>query len=236
MKHRNEYNFYKDCPQLLIWGVHFLKIFSKMFILILIFISITIIFAGCGDKEVRDFTKAQKMIANLNSYTTVAEIVVKGNKLIESYVVKQYFVYPNKYRLEVISPDERKGKITIYDGERLFINHPLIKQTTILNIKEVEDMGMFLGNFAKNLFSGEDVNLEIKKDESFEYVVIKACIVGGNKYRKNQTLYIDRKDNIPVKMEITDENDDVVVTVYYKDFEYNVDIENTMFKIEDIKP
>ena len=36
-------------------------------------------------------------------------------------------------------------------------------------------------------------------------------------------------------MEITDENDDVVVTVYYKDFEYNVDIEDTMFKIEDIK-
>ena len=56
-----------------------------------------------------------------------------------------------------------------------------------------------------------------------------------NRYRKNQTLYIDRKANIPVKMEITDENDDVVVTVYYKDFEYNVDIEDTMFKIEDIK-
>lgn len=211
---------------------------KRKLMLTVIFISTAaIIFAGCGNKEVRDFTKAQKMIANLNSYTTVAEIVVKGNKLIESYVVKQYFMYPNKYRLEAISPDERKGKITIYDGEKLFIYHPLIKQTTILNnIQEVEDMGVFLGNFAKNLFSGEDLNIEIKKDESFEYVVIKTCIISGNKYRRNQILYIDRKANIPVKMEITDENDEVVVTVYYKEFEYNPDIEDNIFKIENVKP
>ena len=212
--------------------VLFLRYYIKL--CFMCFVVMIFLFQGCSKPGNDDFSKVHKMLSGLEAYTVTAEIMVRGNKAVENYIVKQQFKYPDKYRLEVLRPIDKKGKITIYDGSKIWIFHPQINQSYCMeNFQEVEEVSMFPGYFAKNLFNGEDAVYDIKKDGSNEYVVIKVGIPGGNSYRKSQILYIDRKDTIPVKMEILDSNDNIVVTVHYKDF-LCINIEDKDFKKENV--
>lgn len=212
----------------MIKGGTVLKGLLKIYIPIIV---MTVFFQGCTKPEENEFSKVHKMLSGLENYTVTAEIIVRGNKLVGNYVVKQYFKYPDKYRLEVVSPEDKKGKVTLYDGERIWIHNPVINQTYVMeNFKEVEECSMFPGHFAKNLFSGEKAEYSIKKDKDGEFVAIRVEIPGVNSYRKYQILYFDKKQIVPVKMEILDSAGNVVVTVFYKDFTYNGEIEDRLFK------
>jgi len=186
---------------------------------------------GCAKPGDDDLSKVHKMLSGIETYTAVAEIIVNGNKAVENYVVKQYFKYPDKYRLEVISPDDKKGKVTLYDGEKIWIHHPQINQTyTMETFREVEETSMFPGYFAKNLLTGEEAEYKIYSENGSEFITIKVEVPGGNSYRKHQILYIDRKKVVPVKMEIMDSKGAVTVTIHYKDFIYNGDIDEKLFR------
>lgn len=177
-----------------------------------------------------DYSKAHKMLSGIDTYTTTAEIIVRGNKMVESYIVKQYFKYPDKYRLVVLGPEDKKGKTTVYDGSKLWIYHPQINQVfTMENVKELDETGMFPGYFARNLFTGESASYSMKKEGSHDYISIKISIPGGNSYRRYQILYIDSKSVKPVKMELLDSAGNITVTVYYEDFLYNVKIDDKIF-------
>ncbi|KPU43405.1 outer-membrane lipoprotein carrier protein [Oxobacter pfennigii] len=203
----------------------------KKFRLYILIILIIILAQGCSKPGEDDFSKAHKMLSGLESYTTTAEIIIRGNKLVGSYIVKQHFKYPDRYRLETVSPDDKRGKITIYDGYGIWIYNPQINQTyTMENFKEVEESGMFPGYFAKNLFSGEEAVYDIMRDGEAEYITIKVLIPGTNPYRKHQILYIDKEKMIPVKMEVLDSSGNTTITVYYRDFKYNEELDEDIFK------
>lgn len=204
----------------------------KMFIP---FVILVLLAQGCGKPQESKFSKAGKMLAGLETYTVTAEIIVRGNKLTESYFVKQYFKYPDRYRLEALNQGDREGKVTIYDGEKIMIYQPQIKQLIIMtNFKETEDSSMFPGYFAKSLFSSEDADYQIKKVGSNEYITIKTEVPGGNNYRKYQILYIDAKSTMPVMMEVIDSSGNITVTVHYRDFVYNAKIDDKLFTRESI--
>lgn len=196
---------------------------------------LTLLIVGCGRTGENKFSDAHRMLAGLQTYTVTAEIIVRGNKLTESYFVKQYFKYPDNYRLEVLNKGDREGKITIYDGEKIIIYQPLIKQLYIMeNFKETEDSSMFPGYFAKSLFSSEEADYQIKKIGSNEYIAIKTEIPGGNSYRKYQILYLNIKSIMPEMMEVLDSQGNTVIMVYYKDFVYNAKIDDKLFTRESL--
>lgn len=194
-----------------------------------------ILFHGCTGTQKSDYKKVHEMLAGMDTYITKAEIVVHGNKIVENYLVMQYFKYPDKYRLEVLGPKDKEGKITIYDGSSLWIHHPQINQTfEIRDIKELDEASMFPGHFARSLLTSEDAAFSMKKEGDINFALIKVAIPGGNNYRKYQVLYVDVKDIKPVKMEILDSTGTIVVTIYYKDFLYNTEIDEKIFAKETI--
>lgn len=202
----------------------------------ILIIFLIFVLQGCTGTEKNEFLNASRMLAGIDTYSVTAEIIVQGNKMAENYVVRQYFKYPDKYRLEVVSPDDKKGKTTVYDGNCLWIYHPLINQMFVLdNLKEVEETGMFPGYFAGSLFTGEEASYSIVSEDGGDYIAIKTVMQGGNNYRKHQVLYMDRKSYKPIRMEIYDSSETKVVTVYYKDFLYNVMLDDNLFRGDNLQ-
>lgn len=190
---------------------------------------------GCGKSEADGYLKVNRMFSGLKSYTVDAEIIVRGNLASENYKVRQYFKYPDRYRLEVISPSDKTGKVTVCDGERLYIYHPAIDQTYVIEkYREVEEGYMFPGYFAKNLFTGEDAVYGTVKSGADKYISIRAGIPGGNNYRRWQTIYIDSSTINPVKMELLDKDQNAAVTIIYKNFIYNAKIDEKLFAPESL--
>lgn len=204
---------------------------KKFAVIYIIAAVLSLLLFGCAKPGDDDLSKIHKMLSGIEAYTATAEIMVRSNKAVENYVVKQYFKYPDRYRLEVVSPDDKKGKVTLYDGEKIWINHPQINQSYIMeNFKEVEESSMFPGYFAKNLLTSEEAEYKIKSEGGNEFITIKVEVPGGNSYRKHQLLYFDRKKAVPVKMEVMDSQGNVTVTIHYRDFIYNGSIDEKLFR------
>lgn len=206
------------------------KLFNTIGIILII-----LCLPGCGRKN-EGFSKVNIMLSGMNSYTVTAEIIVNGNRAAESYNVKQYFKYPDKYRLEVLNPADKRGKITAYDGNKLWIYQPGIRQFYVIeNYKEPEESTMFPGYFAKKLFCGENAEYSIKRIENRDYIAVKVDMPGGNNYRKCQVMYFNRDSAVPVKMEILDSKGNTSVTVYYREFSYNEKVDDKLFLIENLE-
>lgn len=207
----------------------------KRFSIICVLIAGILLLHGCTSEGKSEFSKVNRMLAGIDTYTVTAEITVQGNKMLENYIVKQYFKYPDKYRLEAVSPEDKKGKVTVYDGSKLWIYHPQINQMFVLdNLKEVEETAMFPGHFAGSLFTGEEVSYSIVREEDSDLIAVKIITPGGNNYRREQILFIDSKSLKPVRMETYDSSGNMVVKIHYRDFLYNVKIDDKLLTGESL--
>lgn len=199
------------------------KIVSVLIVLIFLFTS-------CTNKE--DTYNAHKKLTDMNSYIATAEVTVFNNKGATSYKVKQYYMEPNKLRIETLEPDFLKGKIIVYNGKKWRIHHPLINQTMDVNeLKDGENF-IYLGIIQNSIMSSEDVKYSHVKKDNADYIEVKSTIPGGNEYRRSVALYITKEEYYPEIMEIFDDNNKVTVSVRYSDFEYNREINDSLFKLD----
>jgi outer membrane lipoprotein-sorting protein len=204
--------------------VMLLKKFFLLLILSLIFL------CSCEKKD--DLYNAHKKLAEMKSYIAIADITVNSNKGTSNYKVKQYFVEPDKLRIETTEPDFLKGKVICFDGAKWKIYHPLIKQSFEADKLKNEDELVFLGILKNGILSGEDAKYKYASKDGVDYVQIKTTIPGGNDYRKYTIVYLNRKTYLPEIMEIYDENDQVRVIVKYSEFKYNEEIKSSLFNLE----
>ncbi|WP_053955314.1 LolA family protein [Inediibacterium massiliense] len=198
-----------------------------------LWILIVCLLGGCSPKTKEDLLyDVQKKLNQINSYTCKAEIEIHGNKDMQKYIVKQWFQKPNKYKLETIYPDTLKGKVTLFDGKRAWVYHPLIEQTFILDdFSKSDEQNMFLGYFIKNYLESENVQIDKKRKEHKDYLVITTEIPGNYAYFHKQILWINIEKKEPFLLEVYDSSDHIRMRVKYDGFEYNPTIENDFFKI-----
>lgn len=195
--------------------------------LIIIFIPLV----SCIRKNSDDFYKANKRLSEMKSYTATAEISVIGNKGASNYKVKQYWLAPGKLRLETMEPDFLRGKVLIYDGLKWKISHPLINQNYEIENLDYDDQVIYIGVIQASILSGEDANYRCVTRNGKQYIESRATLQGGNEYRKTVALFMNSEDYYPETMEIYDSNGELRVRVKFIDFNYNAQLEDSLFKL-----
>lgn len=189
-----------------------------IFICLLLFISFGSV--GCNNsrstkEEVyKEFTD---QISKMKSYSCIAEINVVGNKNPKEYIMKHNYTKPDTYKIEIVSPQNLKGKIIKYNKEKVFVKNPNVDDYIELPNNEMDNQYLFIGDFTKNLSKNEDLNIESKGD----YLVLETTIQSSSKYFNKQVLYVDKESVKPSKLEIHDDEGKARFTVTYKNFKYN---------------
>lgn len=198
----------------------------------LLFITAAVMFilCSCGKKD--DFYSANKKMSEMISYSAKAELIVKGNKATSNYKVKQFYIEPNKLRVETTEPDFLSGKVICYDGAKWKVYHPLINQTfEISSIKEYDEL-LHLGILQKGVMIGENTKYEYSTKNGVEYIRINASLPNGNEYRKEAAIYLSKDDYLPQIMEIFNGKGDLVVQIKYSEFKYNDQIKDELFTLK----
>lgn len=203
----------------------------KQIKLLLLICFLAAVIVGCKqptDKEL--YYRVQKRLGELESYSCNAIIYVHSDNVENKYVFQQYFKFPNSYRLEVTSPENLKGNLTISNGKKAWILHPAINQVWKLeSFEQSQEQLMFIGYFMQNFYNTEDSVISSEKLDNRHYIVIETPIPGGNQYFDKQKLWVDSKNLEPYQMHITDEKGIVRFRVYYEDFEFNPRLEDELF-------
>ena len=161
----------------------------------------------------------EEYILNISSYEANITIEVKSNKNSNQYVAKQQFVQPNIFKQEIIQPDNIQGLTTTYDGTCLKI------ENTDLNLTKIYEQYQYISenSLCLNEFIEEYKNNDMKKYEEKENQVIMEIKKQNskNEYIVTKKLYIDKSTKKPIKMEIQDINQNVLVYILYNEIKIN---------------
>lgn len=210
-----------------------MKVF-KSFILIVFLITV---FSGCSIKkdEVSTMEKIQNQLKNMESYQCTGTLTRISNKSENVYEIKQYYKSTGEYKLEMLAPEDVAGNYTVYNGESVFQYNPRIQGKVIQGVPKSQMRNeLFLGCFIKNYFQSEDVTVETGNMDIQKSTVLEAVIPGENKYTSTEKLWIDEETLKPLKLVIYDTEGKERYIIEYKDFEYNIDIDENIFKIPEV--
>ena len=186
---------------------------------LIIIIGLSVSFVGCqtGESTKEDvYEKFKEQVSRIDSYTCTAEVEVLGNKGKSNYTLKHYYKNPDNYKLEIISPENLKGKTMEYKGDKVLVKNPDIDDVIELPNDSKNQQYLFIGDFIKNYLQNDEILMNLSDSE----LVLEANIPVDSEYFSKQILYINKENKTPNKMEILDKEGNIRFTVKYDNFKY----------------
>lgn len=155
-------------------------------------------------------------ILNISSYEAKVEVEVKSNKNNNKYILKQEYKKPDLNSQQVLEPTNIAGTKIVRDGQDLRIESTNLNLNTVFEKYEYIsenclDLSCFIEDYKK------DSNAKFKEENN--QIIMKTSDSSNN--IKSKTLYIDKENSIPIKMEVVDNNKNTTVYILYNEVNVN---------------
>ena len=158
-------------------------------------------------------------ILNISSYKANITVEINSNKNSNKYILNQEYISPNKNTQEVIEPSNIAGVKTIRDENGLTLENSRLDLSTIFeNYEYIGDNCLDLSSFIVDYNNSDKSTCE----EINEQIAMKTESSNDNKYTKYKTLYIDKKNHVPTRLEIKNDNKKTTVNILYNEININV--------------
>lgn len=162
-----------------------------------------------GSQEIVDY------ILSRNSYKSKVTVQVNSNKNQNKYILKQEYNTENGCMQEVIEPTNISGVKIIKKENKLSIENTNLNLKTIFeNYQELENNNLDLNVFL------QDYKNNGTFEESETEIIMKTNII-ENRYTKSKILYINKKNKLPIKLLIQDNNQNTRIFIEYNEIELN---------------
>lgn len=187
----------------------------------MIIISIIILKNMTKNKNNGNNINSQKIVDNildLSSYKSKISVQVNSNKNQNKYILRQEYNTENGSIQEVIEPENIAGvKIIKKDNNLKIENCELNLKTIFENYNGLEDNSLDLISFIKEYKQSSKSKFEEKNGE----IIMRIKSNKENKYLKNKILYINKKNSMPTKLIIQDNNQNTTIIIEYIEVELN---------------
>lgn len=187
---------------------------------------------GKQAREQSAYEKIQQTLVDLKSYRCRATVEYKANKGVNSYETIQHSRITGEYRVEVTGPEKVSGSVTCSDGKQIYQYSTKANGRVSLLVKETQERSeIFITSFIKNYLQSQEVSISVANMGEGQCTVLEAAIPGGHPYLFNEKLWIDNETLKPVKLVIYDPDGAERIIVTYNAFEYNVELDDSLFTI-----
>lgn len=182
---------------------------------------------GCkaGEEEVIEINKTEealKYIKELNGFKAKARITYYTDSGEQTFEMIQEGTKDGKYKIEIISPENLVGNISINDGESLYqINENRSKQIYVSTNEYPERVQILITSFIRNFLENNMELSKIGELNNGELIILESTIKGENTYFATEQLTIDGNTYSPIKMDIYRVDTTKFVEVEYLEFSYN---------------
>ena len=155
-------------------------------------------------------------ILNISSYEAKVEVEVKSNKNSNKYILKQEYKKPDLNLQQVLEPTNIAGTKIVRDGQDLRIESTNLNLNTVFEKYEYIsenclDLSCFIEDYKK------DSNAKFKEENN--QIIMKTS--DSSNSIKSKTLYIDKENSMPTKMEVVDNNKNTTVYILYNEVNVN---------------
>lgn len=158
-------------------------------------------------------------ILDINSYELTSNITIESNKNTNVYEVKEKYIKDNNTcKQEILEPQNVKGILTVYDGSTLKIENSNLDLSKIYeNYPYIGDNTITLMSFINDYKESQESYVSENENE----IILKTKLKNGNKYIAYKTLYIDKSNATPSKLEIQDITQKTSIYILYNEIKIN---------------
>ena len=157
-------------------------------------------------------------ILNIKSYKSNINVQVNSNKNKNKYVLEQEYNTENGSVQIVIEPSNIAGTKIVLKDENLKVENTKLNLSQIFeNYKGLEDNSLDLICFIQDYKASDKSDY----DENEKEIIMKTKNSNKNKYNQNKVLYIDKKNKLPTKLIIEDNNQNMTINIQYTSIEIN---------------
>ena len=196
-------------------------IFITLVVILILAILIIFLLNKTNVKKIGNNSTSQEIvdyILNISSYEAKIEVEVKSNKNTNKYILKQQYISPDVATQEVLVPSNISGIKIIKKGNDLKLENTSLNLSNIFeNYEYLADNALDLSCFIEDYKKSQNSNYEEKDNK----IIMNVQTKNENKYRQSKKLYIDKSTGNPLKMEITDINQNITVYILYNEVKIN---------------
>lgn len=196
-------------------------IFITLVVILILAILIIFLLNKTNVKKIGNNSTSQEIvdyILNISSYEAKIEVKVKSNKNTNKYILKQQYISPDVATQEVLEPSNISGIKIIKKGNDLKLENTSLNLSNIFeNYEYLADNALDLSCFIEDYKESQNSNYEEKDNK----IIMNVQTKNENKYRQSKKLYIDKSTGNPLKMEITDINQNITVYILYNEVKIN---------------
>lgn len=188
-------------------------------------------FSACKGGIKHDaYKRVYEKYNDINAFTAEAEITVKSNLTTNTYKVVQYYLAPDNFKMEIVSPESLKGtgytfcegKVTMYSNDG---------NTYSLSDYVPEDKNyVFINHFFESYYKSEDAFVETSGGIGEDSTVFKNILTENNPERYSQSVWINNKSLLPEKLVTCNMDGEEVLSVEFKSFSFEEIPEKNLFK------
>jgi outer membrane lipoprotein-sorting protein len=191
---------------------------------------------GCagrgGSVEANAYARVQKALMEMKTFRCRATVEYKANKGRNTYETLQHARSTGESRVEVTGPERVAGSVTCSDGGHIYQYSSKANGRAKLLVKETQERSeIFLTAFIKNYVNSQNVSLSVSNMDEGQCTVLEAILPGNHPYLSSEKLWVDNKTSKPVKLVIYDPDGSERIIVTYGAFEYNVELDDSLFTI-----
>lgn len=202
---------------------------KKKLIIIIAIIIIAVIFIMCFVKKDykilnlgnnmsnKSADEIKNYILNINSFNAEVSVKITSNKTTNEYVFSQK--YENgKCEQCLLEPSNISGLKIIYDGNNMHVENTKLNLSQLYeNYNYITSNALWLNSFIEDYKSSDDTSVSEENDT----IILQVNTKNKNKYSMVKKLYIDKKTAKPVKMEVQDVTQKLIVYILYNRIEIN---------------
>ena len=210
---------------------------KKYYILMLTAIMLAIFAAGCNRIEETTvdpstYEKIIQMLSEMQTYKSEATVQYISNKNSNSYRTIQYAKISGEYRIEVASPEQSVGNITVFDGTTISqFNARNSGRVFVLAREDMARSEIFVTSFIRNYLESEETSVSVGSFDDGKCTILEVALPGDHPYLATAKLWVDNRTLVPVKLVISDREGGERVIVTYRNFEYNIELANEIFTV-----
>ena len=180
-----------------------------------------------------DSRRAQETLLGMESYAAAATLEIVSNRGRTQYEIRQFYKMSGEYRIEFLAPGAVSGNVIVNDNRMVSQYNPRIEGRITLDVPETRDrLESLLGSFVKNFLNSEETSVEITTLDSTEVTVLEVQIPGEHPYMAVQRVWLNNETHKPIRMIVFDPDGIERIIVTYQEFEYNVVLEDEVFRLE----
>jgi outer membrane lipoprotein-sorting protein len=176
---------------------------------------------GCREKTQEEiFIAAQNALNNLKSYSATLTYIVVEDGEEREYQLKQWVSRPNRFKIQLIAPDNLVGKSIISDGNEILIEHTKMEDSIRLKVESLEQQRpLFIGDFLSSFWLSEEVHKEIRIEEGIEYVILTCPYTEAGISEGSQELWLRSPRIVPTRMVTYDDSGNISSKIFFQEFD-----------------